>query len=175
MCVLRSAFCTFHISSHSLWCVSVRIDGDEDRRQVRKRLDVICGTSKTWHFYSKSPNVSYFTVETSCRTDFIHHFNHFLQLVRANVGAVCKSKIDEDPLAQEVLALGGLVVVIDEVERTAERRSAYRLVPRFLDHCKPRARLKSKAVKRLENVSYYYFTPVSLDFDDHTYFPPFPS
>lgn len=68
-------------------------------------------------------------------TYFIHHFNHFLYFIRADVGAVSEPKIDEDPLAEEVLALGGLVVVIDERERTSERRSADRFRPFFFQYC----------------------------------------
>lgn len=73
-------------------------------------------------------------------TYFIHHFNHFLYFIRADVGAVSKPKIDEDPLAKEVLALGGLVVVIDERERAAQRRSTDRFGPLFFNHCKVQKR-----------------------------------
>ena len=68
-------------------------------------------------------------------TDFINHFNHFLDFVRADVGAVGEAEVDEDPLAEEVLALGGFVVVINERKGTAERRLPNRLVPLFFQHC----------------------------------------
>lgn len=69
-------------------------------------------------------------------TYFIHHFNHLLQLIGADVRAVSEPKIDEDPLAQEVLALGGFVVVIDERKRTPQRCSADWFGPLFFNHCK---------------------------------------
>lgn len=75
-------------------------------------------------------------MKTVFNTYFIHHFNHLLYFIRADVGAVSKPKIEEDPLAEIVLALGGLVVVIDERERTAQRRSADRFGPLLFNHCK---------------------------------------
>lgn len=80
------------------------------------------------------------------RTDFVDHFDHLLQLVRADVGAVSEPEIDEHPLAEEVLALGGFVVVIDERERAAERRPAHRLDPFFLHHCKENNRKQLKSL-----------------------------
>ena len=73
--------------------------------------------------------------ENVCITYFIHHFDHFLYFIGADVGAVSKAKIDEDPLSEEVLTLGGFVVVIDEWERTAQRRPTYRFGPLFFKHC----------------------------------------
>lgn len=43
-------------------------------------------------------------------------------------------EVDEDPLAQEVLAPSGLVVVVDEGERAPQRRPSYRLGPFFFNH-----------------------------------------
>lgn len=73
---------------------------------------------------------------TTSFTYFIHHFDHLLYLVGADVRTVRKAEVDEDPLAEEVLALGRFVVVIDERERTAQRRPAYRLGSLFFNHCK---------------------------------------
>lgn len=43
-------------------------------------------------------------------------------------------EVDEDPLAQEVLAPSGFVVVVDEGERAPQRRPSYRLGPFFFNH-----------------------------------------
>lgn len=53
-------------------------------------------------------------IKNGLNTYFIHHFDHLLQFIGADVGAVSEPEVEEDPLAEEVLALGGLVVVIDE-------------------------------------------------------------
>lgn len=68
-------------------------------------------------------------------TYFVDHFDHLLYLVGADVGTVSEPEVDEDPLAEEVLALGGLVVVIDERERTAQRRPTNRFGSFLFDHC----------------------------------------
>lgn len=69
-------------------------------------------------------------------TYLIHHFDHFLQLIRADVRTVSKPKVDEDPPAEEVLTLGWLLVVVDEREGSTQRRSSYRLGPLIFNHCK---------------------------------------
>lgn len=68
-------------------------------------------------------------------TYFIHHFDHLFQLVGADVGAVGEAEVEEHPLAQEVFALGRLVVVVDQWKRTAQRRPADRSGPFLFDHC----------------------------------------
>lgn len=69
-------------------------------------------------------------------TDFFHHFYHLLQLIGTDVGTVGEPEVDEDPLAQEVLVSGGLLIVVDQWERAAQRRPADRSIPFFLDLCK---------------------------------------
>ena len=69
-------------------------------------------------------------------TYFIHNFDHFLQFIRADVRAVSEPKVDEDPLAQEVLTLDRLFVLINEREGTAQCRSSYRPVLLFFNHCR---------------------------------------
>lgn len=67
-------------------------------------------------------------------TDLVHHFHHLLQLLGADVRTVGEPEVDEDPLAQEVLAPPGFVVVVDEGERAPQRRPSYRLGPFFFNH-----------------------------------------
>lgn len=43
-------------------------------------------------------------------------------------------EVDEDPLAQEVLAPSGFVVVVDEGEGAPQRRPSDRLGPFFFNH-----------------------------------------
>lgn len=39
--------CTFHVCRHGLWRVPFGVDGDEDRRQVRERLYLVCWKGQT--------------------------------------------------------------------------------------------------------------------------------
>lgn len=68
-------------------------------------------------------------------TDLVHHLDHLLQLVGTDVGTVGEAEVDEDPLAQEVLAAPGLAPVVGERERAPQGRTPHRLGPFFFDDC----------------------------------------
>lgn len=121
---------TFDVFGHGVHGVPVRIDGDEDGSQVGKRLDFICGKQNRSVKSPASPSSSGF----GGFTDLVHHFHHFLQLLGADVRTVGEPEVDEDPLAQEVLAPSGFVVVVDEGERAPQCRPSYRLGPFFFNH-----------------------------------------
>lgn len=54
--------------------------------------------------------------QLNSHTNFIHHSDHFLQLVRTDVRAVSEAKVDQHPLAEEVLAGPGLSLVVNKRE-----------------------------------------------------------
>lgn len=58
------------------------------------------------------------------RIDEIHRRAHLVQFFRADVGAVGEPKVDEGPVAQEILLGEWLVAVCLKGERPADRRSA---------------------------------------------------
>lgn len=89
---------------------------------------------KNWsNLWVKAPGQ--FDCRQLVATYFIHHFDHLFQLVGADVGAVGEAEVEEHPLAQEVFALGRLVVVVDQWKRTAQRRPADRSGPFLFEHC----------------------------------------
>lgn len=61
-------------------------------------------------------------IKASFVTDLVHHFNHLLYFIGADVRTVCETEVDEDPLAEEILTFTGLFVVINKREGTTQRR-----------------------------------------------------
>lgn len=79
----------FDVGSHGLGCISVRVNRNEEGGQAREGLDTVY---------------------------LIHHLYHLLYLIRADVRTMCEAEVDEDPLAEEVFALGGPIVVVGQGE-----------------------------------------------------------
>lgn len=65
-------------------------------------------------------------------TDFIDHFNHFVEFLGTDVRAVCEAEVDEHPLAKIVLVGLGLSLMADEREGPSQQRFPDASVPLLL-------------------------------------------
>ena len=122
---------TFDVIGHGVRRVPVGVDGDHEGSQVGKILDFIFAKGRQEVSGVRPPP----QVDGGVFTDLVHHLDHLLQLFGADVRAVSEAKVDEEPLAQEVLAAPGLLVVVGERERAPQRRTSNRSGPTFFNHC----------------------------------------
>ena len=71
-------------------------------------------------------------------TDSIDGLGHFLQLIGADVWAVCEAEIEQHPLAEQVIAGARPTVVVNQLEPAAESRLTERPPPLLVNRCPTR-------------------------------------